>query len=328
MTTEANQIDALVADLASVRDDELIEESQSTYARTLLRAIMESPLGARELAEPGAGLAPDSRSLGRRHRRTKRGRVRLVAVAAALVVAVVLSTAAFGVGQDIVSWLAGSNDVDGPVPTASDVVVATGEAGVPWRIVATPSDQGLCLFTVIAVSGEKGGSGNCGYTDIRGDLPRDLRGDPSAKCLATPTTVVPCGSLPRHWMSAPGGGGLQAGLERKFTYGLLAEGVASVELVLTDGESVRAHVVERPDGLPLNFYWATLTCPLQPAGGGLQECAENADGRDAGPEVEMAIARDVNGQVLERRVPVWNGNPTGDPDGPPPPGSPPPVAGA
>ena len=155
-------------------------------------------------------------------------------------------------GQDIVSWLAGSNDVDGPVPTASDVVVATGEAGVPWRIVATPSDQGLCLFTVIAVSGEKGGSGNCGYTDIRGDLPRDLRGDPSAKCLATPTTVVPCGSLPRHWMSAPGGGGLQAGLERKFTYGLLAEEVASVELVLTDGESVRAHVLERPDGLPFD----------------------------------------------------------------------------
>jgi len=317
MRTETNRIDGLVADLASVRDDELVEDLQSARARTLLRTIIDTPFDARELAEARAALASGSSSRLTRHGKTRRSRVRLVAAAAALITAVVLSTAALGVGRDVVSWLTGSKDVDAPEPTESDVVVASGEAGVPWRIVATPSDQGLCLYTVIEVSGERRGSGNCGYTDIHGNLPPDLRGNPYAKCVATPTTLMPCGSLPRHWMSAPGGGGFQAGLERQFIYGLLAEKVASLELVLTDGEKMRARVVERPDGLPLNFYWATLPCPLQPAGDGLQECEE-----DVGPEVEVAIARDVSGQVLERRVPVWNGNPTGDPDGPPPPNSP------
>ncbi len=33
----------------------------------------------------------------------------------------------------------------------------------------------------------------------------------------------------------------------------------------------------------------------------------------------MGIARDSAGGVLERRVPIWNGNPTGDPEGPRPP---------
>jgi len=315
MRTETNRIDIVMADLASVRDDELVQETESAGARTLLRRIVETPFDTREPAEARAALASESPSGLTRHGKTRRGRVGLVAVAAALLTAVVLATAALGVGQDIVSWLGGSKDVDAPAPTASDVVVASGDDGVPWRIVATPSDQGLCLYTVIEVSGDRQGSGGCGYTEIRGDLPPDLRGDPASKCIATPTTLVPCGSLPRHWMSAPGrGGDLRAGLERRFTYGVLAQEVASVELVLTDGEKVRAHVVERPDSLPLDFYWATLPCPLQPAGGGLQECAE-----DAGPEVEMAIARDESGQVLERRVPDWNGNPTGDPNGPPTP---------
>jgi hypothetical protein len=272
---------------------------------------------------PGAALVRRrehlvSEARASRARKRQTGRHRLVALAVAFGLAVLLSTTALGVGQDVVSWLTGSKDVDAPVPTASDVVVASGEAGVPWRIVATPSDQGLCLFTVIEASSDRQGSGNCGYTDVRGDLPPDVRGDPAARCLATPTTVVPCGSLPRHWLSAPGGGGIQAGreggLERVFTYGLLAGDVASVELVLTDGETMHAHVVERPGGLPVSFYWAALRCPLRPFGQGQRECVE-----DAGPEVKMAVARDAQGRVLERRAPEWNGNPAGDPDGPAPP---------
>jgi hypothetical protein len=237
-----------------------------------------------------------------------------LALAVAAAFAVLLSTAALGVGQDLVSWLAGSRDVDTPVPTASDVLVASGVAGVPWQIVATPTDRGLCLFTVIEEGRERQGSGNCGYTDIRGDLPPDVRGDPASSCLASPTTAVPCGSLPRHWISAPGGGGVQGGLERTFTYGLLATGVATVDLVLTDGAAIHAHVVERPGDLPVNVYWVAWRCPLRPYRGGLRECEE-----DAGPEPAMAIARTADGRVLERRVPVWNGNPTGDPDGPAPP---------
>jgi hypothetical protein len=74
---------------------------------------------------------------------------------------------------------------------------------------------------------------------------------------------------------------------------------------------VRAHVVEQPEGLPLNFYWAAWPWPLQPGGEDLQECAE-----DVGPEVKIAIARDAEGRVLERRMPAWNGNRRETPTGP------------
>jgi hypothetical protein len=212
---------------------------------------------------------------------------RLLAVAAALVLAVVLSTAALGVARDVASFFAGWHDPEAPVPTAPDVVIASGEAGAPWRIVATTSDKGLCLALVIP--SDDSGMGGCGPTDVRGD----------------PWAV----GTPRHWIGAFGVGGGNATLNRNFAYGPLAEEVASVELVLSDGEVVHANVVERPEGLdaPLDFYWATWSCRSSP-------CLDAA-----GPEIQIAIARDEAGHVLERRVPVWNGNPTGDPNGPPPP---------
>jgi hypothetical protein len=266
-------------------------------------------------------LAPESPPRRTRRRRTGRGRVRLFALAAAVAVAAVLSIPAFGVGPKIVSLFAGMRDPDAAVPTGSDVLIASGEAGVAWKLLATRSDQGLCLDLFHRMGNDRFGGAGCGYIDIRGDLPPDIRGDPASKCIpARPTTrgLVPCGSLPQHWIGPLAGGGSTVGLDHTFAFGPLAEDVASVELILTDGQTVRAHVVEQPEGLPLNFYWAAWPCPLQPvldyppyAGEAL--CAED------GAEVEMAIARDAAGRVLERRVPAWNGNPTGDPDGPPPP---------
>jgi hypothetical protein len=75
---------------------------------------------------------------------------------------------------------------------------------------------------------------------------------------------MPCGSLPRHWIGCIGSGRITVGLERYITFGPLAVEVASVELILTDGRTIRAHVVEKPRGLRLNFYWATRPCPLEP----------------------------------------------------------------
>lgn len=306
MSKKANRLDALIAELAPVRDDELVGEVRSSRAAALLLTIIESPVDARDRDRSG------------------RGRVRVIAAAAALTLAAVLSIPAFGVGQEIVSLFAGWRDPDAPVPTASDVLIASGEAGVPWKIVATRSDQGLCLGLFSRAGGDSFGSAGCAYLDIRGDFPPEIRGDPGSRCIGPPTTLapggtlVPCGSLPRHWIDL-GGGGNSVGFDHKFAFGPLATEVASVDLVLTDGGTVRAHVVEQPEGLPLNFYWAAWPCPVRPvltgpyAGEGLQECAEDR------PDVKMAVARDAAGRVLERRVPGWNGNPTGDPDGPPPP---------
>lgn len=307
--TKTNRIDALVASLASVRDDELAGEVRSSRAVTLLATIMETQVDAFEVASDRPTLATVPSSRWMRRGRIGRRPVGLITLAAALALAAVLSIPALGVGRDLASFFAGWHDPEAPTPTAADVVIASGEAGVPWRIVVTTSDQGLCLGLVYLVGGEKAGQAGCGYSDIRGDLPPDVRGDPSTKCLATPTKVVPCGSLPRHWIGPFGAGGGSSVLNRSFAFGPLAAEVASVELILTNGETVQAHVVEGPEGLeaPLNFYWATWPC-------GSAHC-----GDASGPVEKLAIARDAEGRVLERRVPIWNGNPTGDPDGPPPP---------
>ncbi len=267
----------------------------------------------------GAMLRRQRHLISEAHRpeRASTSRRRLTALAAALALAGILSIPALGVVGTVKSWLAGGHGPDFPVPTAPDVVIASGKTGVAWRLIATPSNQGLCLFLVSHVNGQVAGGGGCGYVDIRGDLPPDVRGDPAQKCIATPTALAPCGSLPRHWVDVGRGGSSAAGFTESLVFGLLAQQVASIELVLTSGETVRGHVVRRPEalGAPLNVYWAAWPCgSVQPAGGGLQECREGA-----GPEVRMAIARDSAGRVLERRAPSWNGNPSGDPTGPPPP---------
>ena len=114
------------------------------------------------------------------------------------------------------------------------------------------------------------------------------RRDPSSKKQGEPSSLAP---QPR-------------GLERR--------------AILKNGERLEAEVVERPLGLdvPLNVYWAELG-PVhglrfnRGANGRLMPCVDNV--------VEMAVARDSEGRVLGRRVPAWNGNPTGDPDGQQPP---------
>jgi hypothetical protein len=303
MNKSANRLDAIVSALAPIRDQELASAVRAPAAAALFATIVESPVDA-TTGKPAS-----------------RRRGRLVAFAAAAVSAAVLSIPAFGVGPEIISYLTGARDPGAPVPTASDIVVASGEAGVPWKILATTSDKGLCLGLVYRVNSDTHGPGCDGYVGIRGDLPPDVRGDPYSTCIGPSTTsapggtLVPCGSLPKHWIGGVGNSSGN-GLDQIFAVGTLAEEVARVDLVLNDGRVLRAHVVERPGGLPLNVYWAAWPCPLHPTPGTYELCS--AEG-DSGSDVRIAIARDAEGRVLERRVPAWNGNPTGDPNGPAPP---------
>ena len=260
--------DALVARLARIGDEELAGETGSPGAQALLEQIVSVPMAARE---------------------RERRRPIVVAFAAALVLGLAVSVPALGIGQEVVSFFAGWRDPGSPVPTASDVVIASGEAGVPWKIVATTSDQGLCLgfLSLHPTEGWMGGAG-CGPTDVRGD---------------------PWAANARHSIEAFGdGSGGSEGLNRHFVSGRLADDVSAIDFLLTDGTTVAAHIVKGPEtlGAPLDYYWASWPCALG--------CMD-----DSGPFLEMAVARGGDGQVLERRVPIWNGNPTGDPDGPPPP---------
>jgi hypothetical protein len=294
MSKNTNPIDALIAELAPVRDSQLVGEAQTSGA-ALLQTIVAYPV--------------DVRNRGR----TAGGRPRVLVLVGALALAAVLSLPAVGVVRQIAGLVSGADEKT-PVPTAPAIVVASGKAGIPWKIVAVTSDHGLCLG-VYARDSVEGWVGNatCDYLDLRGDLPSDMRGNPSRPCLASPTMVVPCGTLPRHWVDFPAGTQNDSGyseLDRVVLFGPAAQAVASVDLILTNGEKVRAHLVERPEGLgaPLNFYWVAL-----PLAWRYEESHELVE------EPEMVIARDSSGHVLERRVAAWNGNPSGDPAGEPPP---------
>jgi hypothetical protein len=280
MRKSRTQVDAFVATLARVQDHELADEVHAAPAVTLLATIIETPVTRERADEPPPG--PQVRRT--RRRGSSRARVRLLAVAATVPVAVVLTATAFGVVRDVASFFAGWQDPDAPSPTASDFVIASGKAGAPWQIVATTSEQGLCLGLATTVSREDAVLGGCAPTDVRGD---------------------PWAGNATHSIGAYGSGGGFAGLDRTFTFGPIAADVASVELVLSDGKTIRAQIVKQPRGLavPFSFYWAAWRC-------GKAACAETA-----APVVKLAVARDASGRVLERRVPSRNGTSNKHPSG-------------
>jgi hypothetical protein len=279
------------------------------------RAERDAIDGARRTLR-AAIAAEESRRLGRSRRRG------LIALFAALAIAGI-AVPAFGVAS---GWFGGGSEIAGirgsapPQLTSAPVVVASGEPEKAWTIWIARSNQGLCLNVDVGDEQFNPGNyrlGHCGYSDIRGDLPPDVRGDASAPCIGA-TAIVPCGSLPRYWVDWSWGT-FVPDARRSIVVGTAAAEVASVALVLANGETLRAEVVERPLGsdVPLNVYWAELG-----PGNGL-ELQRNAEGEfddcNAGELVEKVVARDSDGNVLGRRVQPWNANPTGDPDGPRPP---------
>lgn len=249
----------------------------------------------------------------------------LIALFAALAL-VGIAVPAFGV---VSGWFSGGAEIEGvrgsapPRLTSAPVVVASGEPQEAWTIRIARSTQGLCLNVDVGdeqFDARNYALGDCGYSDIRGELPRDVRGDPLAPCIgeASSGKLVPCGSRLKYWVDAGRSSGFVEETRRTIFVGTAAAKVASVELVLTNGAILSAELVERPLGrdVPLNVYWAELGPKeglelWQNAEGELMPCAENL--------VEEVVARDSEANVLGSRVPAWNGNPTGDPDGPRPP---------
>jgi hypothetical protein len=292
-----NQIDHLISSLGEVTPtaDES-EDEPLRAARRVLRAAIATE----------------------RARRARRRRGRAIALFAALAI-IGVAVPALGVVGD--GWIP-HGEIEGvrgsadPKLTGPPVVVASGEPEHPWKIVIARSNQGLCLNVDVGdqqFSSEKHRLGNCGYSDVRGDLPSDVRGDPSAPCIGL-SVLMPCGSRPKTWLQMRAGV-FVAEAARVILVGAAAAEVASVEIILANGETLHAEVAERPLGrdVPLNVFWAELG----PEHGlrllGQLPCE--------GDDWAMAIARNADGHVLGRRARAWNGNPSGDPAGPRPPRS-------
>jgi hypothetical protein len=289
-----------------IETDELIRAFRANVAR--------DEIEARAIAAARKALRTEIAAEGSRRRHLPRGRfVALFAILAAIGIAV----PALGtdwIGESDTAGIRGSAD---PVLTAPPVVVASGEPG-PWMIVVARSDKGLCLNVDVGeeagFSAEKHRHGDCGYSHIRGALPSDVRGDPSATCIGL-TNFEPCGSQPLYSVDAGASGVHIPNTDRSILAGAAAAEVTTVEIQLANGTTLEAEVVSRPLGpdVPLNVYWVELGpehgFEVRLVQNHLVPCVDNV--------VEMVIARGADRAVLGRRVPAWNANPTGDPDGAP-----------
>lgn len=203
---------------------------------------------------------------GRRERRARVVVGAPKAAVAALIAIGLLAVPAFGAMRQVASWLTSSKDRDAPVPVASDVVLASGASGAAWEIVATPSNQGLCVFVRLD---DRHGTGGCGPSDVRGD---------------------PAAGGAQHWVQGGNGSGGFSRLSSSIVHGWAAADVASVELIFMDGASVTAQMITTPRDLngPAQFFWATLPC-------GSSQCV------DIGVLVRSLVARDASNNVLETR---------------------------
>lgn len=279
----SDHIDELLRGAAKVRDEDLMSLAAGAAA-ALCEAVVREAERSGPSPTSGASQWPPASVGPLPQAWTSRRRTRRLGIAA-LATATLLSAPAFAVVRHVTSWMSTLVGPGAPVPTAPDVVIASGVSGVAWKIVATETDQGLCLFLLYEWSGERLGKGGCGWGT-------DVHGYPGA----TPRGYRASGER-LHWVEGSNAGGSSAGLDRRIAMGVAAAEVASVDLVLADGRTLPAHLVERPEGIrvPLNLWWAVL--PPQVAGIDLTENVEH----DLIP-VHALVARDSSGAVLERRI--------------------------
>jgi hypothetical protein len=296
-----NQIDGLIRSLGA---DTPVADRAEQKAVGAARQMLRAELAAEE------------------RRRRPHDRRRRVIVLFAAVALVGISVPTFGVAT---GWFGGA-EIEGirgsapPQLTSPPIFVASGEPEESWAIAIARSNQGICLNVDVGdeqFDNENYRLGDCGYSDIRGSLPPDVRGDPSAPCIGL-TALVPCGSRPDYWVAIRGSFFVPTA-ERTIVVGTAAAEVASVDLILANGDTMQAEVVERPLGsdIPLNVYWAQLGREQGLEVAGKSRSAEGDPmACNAGELVEEVVARDSQGKVLGRRVPAWNANPAGDPSGP------------
>jgi hypothetical protein len=259
----------------------------------LIREFRSNVVGDVRGAEAGARSAllqamvePQPALRRRRHFTPMRPRRLVIGAVAAVIL---LGLPAYALAPHVASWINSWKDPDAPVATAPDVVIANGVTGVPWKIVATETDHGLCLFMVYAYNGDRMGTGGCG-------LGMDIVSYPSASPYG-----YGAGGDQLHWVEGSNGGGESAGLTRRIVDGVAATDVATLELVLADGRTMDATIVGQPDGIntPVNFWWTAL--PRWVSGADLTPNSGDPGAEDIIP-VHAMIARDASGKVLERRI--------------------------
>ena len=238
-----NQIDDLVRSLgADTPAADRAEQNAVDAARRRLRAALA---------------AEDRRFPVGRRRRTALALFAALALTGIAVPAFGVAKGWFGAGV-VMEGIRGSAP---PQLTSQPVVVSSSEPEESWAIVIARSNQGLCLNVDVGdeqFDAENYRPGDCGYSDVRGLLPPDVRGDPSAPCIGT-TALVPCGSRREYWVAIRGSV-FVPDAERAIVVGAAAAGVTSVELILANGKTMQAEVVERPLGAdnPLKLNWAEL----------------------------------------------------------------------
>jgi hypothetical protein len=257
-------IDQLIRSSGVVTDSELTSLVDSSATWSLFEAIA-STRHSRAAVDLSGADTPSTRPASRR-------RHRMIAALVAAAAVLVLAVPAVGVVRSVASWLSGGHGPGFPIPTGDDVVLASGVDRTPWRIIASLTDQGLCVNVIHDSQEGASGSGGCGWSS-RPFGPANGEGD-----LHKVTFV--------NW-----GGWDAAFTPDVIGWGFATQDVASVDLVLTYGGTAKADVIDTPAGLDAapRFFWAAVSCPPAIACG------------DGPGLVREIVARDAAGNVLERR---------------------------
>jgi hypothetical protein len=223
------------------------------------RLALRRQLLLEEIESPGATV---SVSGWRRAWKQRPRRIRLVLAVAIFVLLSAVGTAV-GVGINLLAQQERFDEqrerIPGEPKRIGPLVEVTSAPG--WSLVAWRSDSGICLDFVVPQSS----GGACGF---------DVRGEPSDTAD---------GSAPpaKHWISGAvtSGPGAATVID-----GVVAEEVARVDVVLSNGRVVHARVIEAPTELQANVDFFLVQVP-----------------GDAGL-VRAFIAYEEAGGVLERRT--------------------------
>jgi hypothetical protein len=199
----------------------------------------------------------------RRAWRFKPRRTRLVLALAILFLLGAAGTA-IGVAVDLLAQQERFDEQREGIPGEPKRIGALVEitSGPGWSLVAWTSDSGMCLDFVVPQSS----SGGCGF-GVRGE-PRD--------------TARMAAPAPKHWISGATTSGPGAAT---VIDGVVAEEVARVDVVLSNGRVLRVPVIEAPTELRANVDFFLVQVP-----------------EDEGGLVRAFIAYDEAGGVLERRA--------------------------
>ena len=210
----------------SRRRDEVARVARANPAPRLAREDVDEP--GERILETILATPPDAADGGRTRRPRPLVKAAVVATAVVLVAGAGVAAARLSL-FDFAEFPRPADVANEPRRIGPKEIVTAGQEGdLGWRLVAYRSTRGLCIGVEVA-GAARAASAGCGVPD------------------------------PRSRLSLPTADYIGGGVDRTWLYGRVTRRATRVTLVLADGRSVDAAVVQAPHSLNLPFAFYVVT---------------------------------------------------------------------